>query len=69
MADLVVTDPPYNVGIENSQGMTIINDNMNDNAFSNFLTKAFKCMNDALKPGGAFTYGLHPGNILILNQH
>ncbi len=39
MADLVVTDPPYNVGIENSQGMTIINDNMND---------------DALKPGGAF---------------
>ena len=54
MADLVVTDPPYNVGIENSQGMTIINDNMNDNAFSNFLTKAFKCMNDALKPGGAF---------------
>ena len=41
MADLVVTDPPYNVGIENSQGMTIINDNMNDNAFSNFLSIAF----------------------------
>lgn len=53
-ADMILTDPPYNVDIENSQGMTIQNDNMNDSAFNEFLTKAFKCMNDFLKPGGAF---------------
>ncbi len=54
IADLAVTDPPYNVNIENSQGMTIQNDNMNNSAFNDFLTKAFKCMNDFLKVGGAF---------------
>lgn len=53
-ADLSVTDPPYNVGIENSQGMTIQNDNLDNSAFNEFLTKSFKCMNDFLKPGGSF---------------
>lgn len=54
IADLVVTDPPYNVDIENSQGMTIQNDNMNDSAFNEFLTKSFRCINNFLKPGGVF---------------
>lgn len=53
-ADLVVTDPPYNVNISNSQGMTIENDNMENEQFLDFLTKAFKCMNNSLKEGGAF---------------
>jgi site-specific DNA-methyltransferase (adenine-specific) len=53
-ADLVVTDPPYNVNISNSQGMTIENDNMGNEQFLDFLTKAFKCMNNSLKEGGAF---------------
>ena len=53
-ADLVVTDPPYNVAIENSQGMTIKNDNMGNDEFLKFLTKAFKCLNMYLKNGGAF---------------
>lgn len=53
-ADLVVTDPPYNVAIENSQGMTIENDNMSSVAFNEFLTKAFKNLRDNLKAGGAF---------------
>lgn len=53
-ADCVVTDPPYNVAIENSQGMTIENDNMGSAEFKEFLTKAFKAMSDSLKPGGAF---------------
>lgn len=52
--DLVVTDPPYNVAIENSQGMTIENDNMSSDTFQEFLNKAFTNMNEALKPGGAF---------------
>ena len=54
LADLVITDPPYNVDIENSQGMRIQNDNMSNSAFNEFLTKSFKCMNEFLKPGGAF---------------
>lgn len=54
LADLVVTDPPYNVAIENSQGMTIKNDNMGNDEFLDFLTKAFNCLNIYLKNGGAF---------------
>lgn len=54
LADLVVTDPPYNVAIENSQGMKIQNDNMAEKQFQEFLTKAFECMSAALRPGGAF---------------
>lgn len=53
-ADLVVTDPPYNVAIENSQGMTIENDNMSSSAFKDFLIAAFKNLKNSLKAGGAF---------------
>lgn len=53
-ADMVVTDPPYNVAISNSQGMTIKNDNMDSNSFREFLYDCFKCLNKALKQGGAF---------------
>lgn len=52
--DLVVTDPPYNVAIENSQGMTIENDDMDSANFQEFLTAAFENMSDHLKAGGAF---------------
>lgn len=54
LADLVLTDPPYNVAIENSQGMTIENDNMESGQFNEFLTAAFENMNQALKAGGSF---------------
>ena len=53
-ADLVLTDPPYNVAIENSQGMTIENDNMESGQFNEFLTAAFENMYQALKAGGSF---------------
>lgn len=53
-ADLVVTDPPYNVDITNSQGMKIENDNMGSGEFQDFLNKAFANLQMALKPGGAF---------------
>lgn len=54
LADLVVTDPPYNVAIENSKGMTIENDNMASEQFQEFLSAAFTNMNESLKKGGAF---------------
>ena len=54
IADLLFTDPPYNVNVSNSDGMTIKNDNMDNESFKNFLHKAFKCANNSLKPGGAF---------------
>lgn len=53
-ADMVLTDPPYNVDIENSQGMKIKNDNMDNKTFREFLIKAFKNISEALKAGGAF---------------
>lgn len=54
IADLVVTDPPYNVAVSNSQGMTIENDDMPDENFEEFLNSAFSNLSEALKPGGAF---------------
>lgn len=53
-ADMVLTDPPYNVNVENSQGMKIQNDNMDNKTFGEFLTKAFKNLSEILKAGGAF---------------
>ena len=54
LADLLFTDPPYNVAIENSQGMTIENDDMEQAEFRKFLIEAFKGANNSLKEGGAF---------------
>lgn len=54
IADLVVTDPLYNVNVSNSKGMKIQNDNMESSAFLGFLTDCFKNLSDNLKAGGAF---------------
>lgn len=53
-ADMIMTDPPYNVNVSNSQGMTIDNDNMQDEQFYNFLESAFGNMAEVLKEGGPF---------------
>lgn len=52
LADLVVTDPPYNVNVSNSKRMKIENDNMDRNSFREFLTKAFFNLEKNLKVGG-----------------
>lgn len=54
VADLVMTDPPYNINVSNSQGMTIENDNLNDTEFSKFLSDAFVNLKNSLKDGGSF---------------
>ena len=53
-ADLLITDPPYNVNVENSQGMTIENDNMSKDDFKIFISAAMKNASKILKEGGAF---------------
>ena len=52
-ADLLVTDPPYNVDYKGKAGK-IENDNMSDSNFLEFLDVAFKNANNSLKPGAAF---------------
>lgn len=56
LADLVVTDPPYNVSYEGKteDALTIENDSMSSEKFLNFLNSAFACMHDNLKDGGVF---------------
>lgn len=55
-ADLLVTDPPYNVDYEGgtSDQLKIENDNMSDGAFREFLQSAFFCCDSVMKPGAAF---------------
>lgn len=53
LADLFLTDPPYNVDYEGSDGQKIKNDKMGDSAFLNFLTDAFTAANNVLRPGCA----------------
>ena len=53
-ADLLVTDPPYNVNYEGDTGMKIQNDNMEDSVFLNFLYDAFNAANSVMREGGAF---------------
>lgn len=52
--DLLLTDPPYNVNVENSNGLKIKNDNMDSDSFRAFLSSAFKCANEVMKPGAPF---------------
>ena len=54
VADLVITDPPYNVAYEGSNGLTIQNDNMPEAQFVAFLTDAFTQMRRNMKAGAPF---------------
>ena len=53
-ADLVLTDPPYNVAVKNSQGMTIANDDMDTEDFGQFLRSAFAAINSVMGIGCPF---------------
>lgn len=53
-ADLVVTDPPYNVAYEGSNGLRIQNDDMPEEQFLAFLIAAFTRMHEVMKPGTPF---------------
>ena len=72
-ADLMVTDPPYNIGLggdesgsaqstdemsrrrkKQNDGAFLLNDNLEEKEFVEFLTKAMTNGKDALREGGAF---------------
>lgn len=55
-ADLIVTDPPYNVAYEGKpkDKLTIENDKMDNDNFRQFLVDAFKAADSVLKEGAAF---------------
>lgn len=53
-ADLLETDPPYNVAVSNASGDTIANDDMKDDEFMQFLRDAFTNAFTAMRPGAAF---------------
>lgn len=52
-ANLIVTDPPYNVAFQSSSGLKIQNDSMGGEDFYNFLRVAFDNMAAHLERGGA----------------
>ncbi len=52
-ANLVLTDPPYNVGFESSSGLKIKNDSQKSEPFYNFLLSAFCSLADNLESGGS----------------
>lgn len=56
LADLLITDPPYNVDYHGGtpEKLTIKNDSMEDAQFRAFLTDAFNCADDVMKPGAVF---------------
>lgn len=60
-ADLLLTDPPYNVDVTGSTGkhLKIANDNMDEDAFAGLLSGALSAAAGALEPGASF-YIWHP---------
>ena len=52
-ANLVLTDPPYNVDFESASGLKIRNDKQDNDTFYSFLLAAFKNMAEHAAPGGS----------------
>lgn len=52
-ANLVLTDPPYNIGFESASGLKIKNDSMKAEQFFDFLLSSFCNLADNLESGGS----------------
>lgn len=55
-ADMLLTDPPYNVAYEGKtkDALKIQNDSMGDESFRQFLRDAFTCADAVMREGGVF---------------
>lgn len=56
IADVYLTDPPYNVDYQGGtkEKLKIMNDHMGQARFQQFLSDAFSTANEVMKPGAAF---------------
>lgn len=54
LADLMITDPPYNINYESSNGQKIKNDNMSSEDFYNFLFFFYSNAFNHMKAGAAY---------------
>lgn len=56
IAQLVITDPPYNVDYQGGtkDALKIMNDKMEDEMFCSFLTSAFVAMKSVMQPGAGY---------------
>lgn len=52
-ANLILTDPPYGVSFQSSDGLSIQNDSIKGEEFYQFLLSAFQNMASHLENGGA----------------
>lgn len=53
-ADLLLTDPPYNINVSNSKGMKIENDNLEKEKFIEFITNCLSNAKEHMKEGAVF---------------
>lgn len=55
-ADILITDPPYNVSYKGrtAEKLTIKNDDMAEDNFRKFLAEAFTAADEVMKPGAVF---------------
>ena len=70
-ADLLITDPPYNVDYEGrtAEKMKIENDAMNPEEFYEFIYAAFSNAEEALMPGASFYIWYAEGNSTTLELY
>jgi site-specific DNA-methyltransferase (adenine-specific) len=54
LADMVMTDPPYNVDYQGGTGLKIMNDKMDNNSFYQFLYDFYTSLGSYTKKGGAW---------------
>jgi site-specific DNA-methyltransferase (adenine-specific) len=54
LADMVMTDPPYNVDYQGGTGLKIMNDKMDNNSFYQFLYDFYTALGSYTKAGGAW---------------
>ena len=54
LCDMVMTDPPYNVNYEGGTGLKIMNDQMTNDSFYQFLNDFYTALGSYTKPGGAW---------------
>ena len=66
LADMVITDPPYNVAYEGAtkDKLTIINDSMSNDDFYQFLYDFYTALTTAVKKGGAI-YVWHASSEIV----